>query len=41
MVIHYLQREGVVLCLQDLGRKDAEAARDPALQVVYGTLLNY
>jgi len=33
MVIHYLQREGVLVCLQDLGRQEAEAARDPALLV--------
>jgi len=34
MVIHYLQREGVLVCLQDLGRQEAEAARDPSLQVL-------
>ena len=34
MVLFYLQREGVLLCLQDLERREAVQARDPALQVL-------
>jgi len=33
MVMHYLQREGVLVCLQDLERQDAEAQRRPELTV--------
>ena len=38
MVLFYLQREGVLLCLQDLERREAVQARDPALQVLGGDL---
>ena len=38
LVIHYLQREGVLLCLQDLGRQDAVANNHPDLTVLSAPL---
>jgi hypothetical protein len=35
IIVGNMQREGVLLCLQDLGRPEAEAARHPDLTVLF------